>query len=165
MPQRRDNAGAVCDSGMACCFKIINFCRTEATAPKNGVEFRQGSIGAIRSSLAASYDVWQRRQFSTNQRPRNYLRYTDRQTENQHTVRPCSTSSACKKLRSTVLSLVKKWGRIFARSHTTRRILPFLFFLCAKKGIPTLRLTSMLVTRSDLRLPKQSVCTLPHTTM
>ena len=34
----------------------------------------------------------------TNQRPRNYLRYTDRQTENQHTVRPCSTSSACKNI-------------------------------------------------------------------
>ena len=33
----------------------------KATAPKSGVEFRQGSIGAIRSSLATSYDVWRRR--------------------------------------------------------------------------------------------------------
>ena len=32
----------------------------KATAPKTGVEFRQGSIGAIRSSLATSYDVWRR---------------------------------------------------------------------------------------------------------
>ena len=29
----------------------------KATSPKNGVEFRQGSIGAIRSSLATSYDA------------------------------------------------------------------------------------------------------------
>jgi len=38
----------------------------------------------------------------TNQRPRNDLRYTHTphthtQTENEHTVRPCSTSSAYKK--------------------------------------------------------------------
>ena len=33
----------------------------KATAPKTGVEFRQGSIGAIRISLATSYDVWRRR--------------------------------------------------------------------------------------------------------
>ena len=29
----------------------------KATAPKSGVEFRQGSLGAIRSSLATSYGV------------------------------------------------------------------------------------------------------------
>ena len=29
----------------------------KTAAPKNGVEFRQGSIGAIRSSLATSYDA------------------------------------------------------------------------------------------------------------
>ena len=29
----------------------------KATAPKTGVEFRQGSIGAIGSSLATSYDA------------------------------------------------------------------------------------------------------------
>ena len=29
----------------------------KATAPKNGVEFRQGSIGTTRSSLATSYDA------------------------------------------------------------------------------------------------------------
>ena len=51
----------------------------KATAPKNGVEFRQDSIGTIRSSLATSYDVWRRRQFSTNQRPRNYLTQTNSQ--------------------------------------------------------------------------------------
>jgi hypothetical protein len=33
----------------------------KATAPKSGVEFRQGSIGTIRGSLAMSYDVWRRR--------------------------------------------------------------------------------------------------------
>ena len=33
----------------------------KATAPKSGVEFRQGSIGAIRSSLATSYDAVRRR--------------------------------------------------------------------------------------------------------
>ena len=54
-------------------FKSSIFVVQKATAPKNGVEFRQGSIGTIRSSLATSYDVWRRRQFSTNQRPRNYL--------------------------------------------------------------------------------------------
>ena len=29
----------------------------KAAAPKSGVEFRQGSIGTIRSSLATSYDA------------------------------------------------------------------------------------------------------------
>ena len=33
----------------------------KANAPKIGVEFRQGSIGAISSSVATSYDVWRRR--------------------------------------------------------------------------------------------------------
>ena len=32
----------------------------KATAPKSGVEFRQGSIGTISSSLATSCNVWQR---------------------------------------------------------------------------------------------------------
>ena len=49
-----------------------------------------------------SRDVTQGLQLSTNQRPRNYLRQTgrqtDRTTQNQHTVRPCSTSSACKNM-------------------------------------------------------------------
>ena len=30
----------------------------KAAAPKSGVEFRQGSIGTIRSSLATSYYFW-----------------------------------------------------------------------------------------------------------
>ena len=33
----------------------------KANAPKIGVEFRQGSIGAISSSVAMSYNVWRRR--------------------------------------------------------------------------------------------------------
>ena len=33
----------------------------KATAPKNGVEFRQGSYGTIKSSLATSYAVSRRR--------------------------------------------------------------------------------------------------------
>ena len=57
-------------------FKSSIFVVQKATAPKNGVEFRQGSIGTIRSSLATSYHIWRRRQFSTNQRPRNYLTHT-----------------------------------------------------------------------------------------
>ena len=36
-----------------------------AAAPKNGIEFRQKSIGAIRCSLATSYDGWRRRATST----------------------------------------------------------------------------------------------------
>ena len=36
-----------------------------ATAPKNGIEFRQTSIGAVRSSLTSSYDDWRRRATST----------------------------------------------------------------------------------------------------
>ena len=63
-------------------FKSSIFVVEKATAPNNRVEFRQGSIGTIRSSLATSYDVWQRRQFSTNQRPRNYLTLTDWQRIN-----------------------------------------------------------------------------------
>ena len=34
MPQRRDNAGAVCDSGMGMLFLIVNFCRTEGYCTK-----------------------------------------------------------------------------------------------------------------------------------
>ena len=34
-----------------------NFVVQIAAAPKNGVEFFQGSIGTIRSSLATSYDA------------------------------------------------------------------------------------------------------------
>ena len=65
-------------------FKSSIFVVQRATAPKNGVEFRQGSIGTIRSSLATSYDVWRRRQFSTNQRPRNYLTHTHTHTESTY---------------------------------------------------------------------------------
>ena len=36
MPQRRDNAGAVCDSGIACCSQIVNFCRAEDYCTKKG---------------------------------------------------------------------------------------------------------------------------------
>ena len=35
----------------------------KAAAPKNIVEFRQSSIGTIRSSLATSYDVWRCRSY------------------------------------------------------------------------------------------------------
>ena len=73
------------------------FVAQKAAAPKSGVEFRQGANGTIRSSLATSYNVARRQSISTNQRPRNYLTHTDTYTENRHTVRPCSTSSACKK--------------------------------------------------------------------
>ena len=38
--------------------KLSIFVVQKATAPKNGVEFRQGSIGTIRGSLATPYDVW-----------------------------------------------------------------------------------------------------------
>ena len=41
--------------------KMSIFVVQKATAPKSGVEFRQGSIGTIRGSLAMSYDVWRRR--------------------------------------------------------------------------------------------------------
>ena len=37
------------------------FAVQKANAPKIGVEFRQGSIGAISSSVATSNDVWRRR--------------------------------------------------------------------------------------------------------
>ena len=36
----------------------------KAAAPKNGVEFRHGSNGIIRSSLATSHDVLRRRAMS-----------------------------------------------------------------------------------------------------
>ena len=58
------------------CYLIVKFVVQRVTAPKNGVEFRQDSIGTIKSSVATSYDVGRHRQFSTNQRPRNYLRHT-----------------------------------------------------------------------------------------
>ena len=42
--------------------KLPIFVVQKAAAPKNGVEFRQGSNGTMKSSLATSYDVWQRRE-------------------------------------------------------------------------------------------------------
>ena len=80
-----------------------------AAAPKNGVEFRQGSNGSIRSSLATSCDVSRRRARSPNFDQSEALKlsqtdtHTHRYTENQHTVRPCSTSSACKKDMSCIV--------------------------------------------------------------
>ena len=41
--------------------KSTKFDLQKADAPKIGVEFRQGSIGAISSSIATSSDVWRRR--------------------------------------------------------------------------------------------------------
>ena len=41
--------------------KLSIFVVQKASAPKNGIEFRQGSNGTIRSSLATSYDVSRRR--------------------------------------------------------------------------------------------------------
>ena len=86
---KRDDAGAVCNSGMGILFfmyyyrgcllfdewvdhvvKELNIedalkssilVVQKAAAPKNGVTFCQGSIGIIRSSLAMSYDVSRRR--------------------------------------------------------------------------------------------------------
>ena len=70
-----------------------------ATAPKYVEEFCQGSIGTIRSSLATWYNVWQCRVTSPtfDQSEAEKLSHTNSLTQNQHTVRPCSASSACKK--------------------------------------------------------------------
>ena len=46
-----------------CLLKSSIFVVQKTTAPKNGVEFCQGFISAIRSSLAMLYDVWWRRRF------------------------------------------------------------------------------------------------------
>ena len=54
MPQRRYNAGTVRGHVV---YKSSIFVVQKATAPKNGVEFRQGSIGTIRSSLANKVEV------------------------------------------------------------------------------------------------------------
>ena len=52
----------------------------KAAAPKTGVEFRQGSIGTIRSSLATSHDASRRRARSPNfdQSEAEKLSQTDR---------------------------------------------------------------------------------------
>ena len=57
-------------------YLIVKICRTKGYCTKNGVEFRQGSVETIKSSLATSYDVERHRQFSTNQSPKHYLRHT-----------------------------------------------------------------------------------------
>ena len=90
------------------------FVAQKATAPENGVEFRQSSIGTIRSSLAMSYCAWQRRQFSTNQRPRNYLTLTD------------TESTYCQALLYEQ-GLQKQFRNLFLGSYDTKQIL-FLHF-------------------------------------
>ena len=59
----------------------------KAAAPKNIVEFRQSSIGTIRSSLATSYDVSRRRARSPNfdQSEVEKLSQTDRQIHREST--------------------------------------------------------------------------------
>ena len=52
-------------------FKLSIFVLQKAAAPKNGIEFRQRSIGDIRRSLAMSYDVWRRR--ATSPKNKNAL--------------------------------------------------------------------------------------------
>ena len=42
------------------------FVAQKAAAPKNGIEFHQKSIGAVKSSLATSYDDWRRRSTNMN---------------------------------------------------------------------------------------------------
>ena len=51
--------------------KLSIFVVQRAAAPKNGVEFCQRPIGAIRRSLATSYDVWRRR--ATSPKNKNAL--------------------------------------------------------------------------------------------
>ena len=51
---------------LGCLIKSPIFAVQKAIAPKNGVEFRQGSNGSIRSSLATSCDVSRRRARSPN---------------------------------------------------------------------------------------------------
>ena len=57
----------------------------KAAAPKSGAEFRQGSIGTIRSSLATSCDVARRRATSPNfdQSEALKLSQTDTHTDTQ----------------------------------------------------------------------------------
>ena len=58
MPQRRDNAGAVCDSDMGTLFLNLQFLSYRRLVhQKNGVEFCQGYFGTIRNSLATSDDI------------------------------------------------------------------------------------------------------------
>ena len=102
-------------------FKSSIFVVQKATAPKNGVEFRQGSIGTIRSSLATSYDVWRRRQFSTNQRPRNYLKLTNSHT-NWHRINilsgPALRAAPAKIMMETVITSIQSfWATRPTRSH------------------------------------------------
>ena len=64
----------------------------KAAAPKNGVEFRQGSIGTIRSSLAMSCDLARRRARSPNfdrseARKLSHHRQTHTQTHRESTCR------------------------------------------------------------------------------
>ena len=72
-----------------------------------GLELHKNTV---RRSLTMLSNAWRRHQFLTNQRPRNYFKQIHRQTENQHTVRPCSTSSACKN-SSEVILYSKRTGR------------------------------------------------------
>ena len=78
IPQRQDNAGAVCDSGIGI------GCLLKSSIIAVEVKFCQGSIGAIRGSLATMYDVWRYCQTEA----RNYLTQIDSHTENRHTVTP-----------------------------------------------------------------------------
>ena len=96
--------------------KLPIFVVQKAAAPKNGVEFCQGSNGTIRSSLATSCDVSRRRATSREVSEFRPIRgqeiishrHTHTQTENRHTGRPCSTSSAFKNSTSHSKSLIVK---------------------------------------------------------
>ena len=98
MPQRRDNAGAVCDSGMACLNRQFwsyrrllhqkmgqNFPRV-LLVPSEVVQLRRTMSGDV-----ANFRPIRGREIISH-------KLTNSQTQNQHTVRPCSTSSACKNI-------------------------------------------------------------------
>ena len=90
----------------------------KAAAPKTGVEFCQGSIGTIRSSLAMSYDVWRRCMMSPtfDQSEAKKLSHTHTYTINILSVPALRAASAKKELlwdQKLLISLMIFHGKLY----------------------------------------------------
>ena len=100
-------------------FKSSIFVVQKPTAPKNGVEFRQSSIGTIRSSLATSYDLAMSPIF--NQSEAEKLSHTNKLT-NLHRINILSGPA----LRTAPAKIMKKklgtnWEQVVNKSWASHR--------------------------------------------
>ena len=81
-----------------CLIKLPIFVLQKASEHKNGVKFRQGTIGVIQSILAMLYDVWQCRCIEAADKHR----YTDKDLHIMTAASLCASMVKCLKLQENI---------------------------------------------------------------